>query len=396
MTSLDQAVRCLIQADVNIHLVKRLRDRVQARTSGEQPAGFDRRKIEEKVLFEELIQLLDPGVPAFVPHKGQVLLFVGLQGSGKTTSLAKVAAWYKRKGWKIAMVCADTFRAGALDQLAQNATKLGVPYFGSRTDTDPVVVAHEGVAKFFGKFDLILVDTSGRHCQEADLFAEMKEIEHAIQPDGVYFVLDGRAGQGVETQARAFGQAVKVGSIILTKLDPGARGGGALSAVAATHAPVAFIGTGEHFGDLEPFSARGYASRLLGKGDLPGLVERVKEIAPPCLAKKGEFSLRDMQAQLCAVAKLGPLSQVSASLPAGLPLLEPGQADAQLRKTMIILDSMNNHELDTPKLMSGGRMLRIARGSGTSVKDVEAVLTQYKTFCTLLGRVDKMAKTRRR
>ena len=180
-----------------------------------------------------------------------VIMFVGLQGSGKTTSCTKLASYYSKKGFKVGLVCTDTFRAGAFDQLKQNATKARIPFYGSYTESDPVVLALEGVTKFKKEgyknflilgFDVIIVDTSGRHRQETELFLEMKEISNTIKPDNVIFVLDGAIGQAADAHARAFKESVEIGSIIITKMDGHAKGGGAISAVAATGSPIIFIG----------------------------------------------------------------------------------------------------------------------------------------------------------
>lgn len=171
------------------------------------------------------------------------------------------------------MVCADTFRAGAYDQLKQNAVKAKIPFFGSYTERDPAALAAQGVQQFRAeKYDIIGVDSSGRHKQESALFEEMKEVYAACQPDDVVFVMDSSIGQAAKDQAFAFKSAVPVGSVIITKLDGHAKGGGALSAVAATQSPIIFIGTGEHMHELEPFHAKAFVSRLLGMGDISGLM----------------------------------------------------------------------------------------------------------------------------
>ncbi|KNC73159.1 hypothetical protein SARC_14284, partial [Sphaeroforma arctica JP610] len=187
--------------------------------------------------------------------------------------------YYQKKGWKVCLICADTFRAGAFDQLKQNCTKARIPFYGSYTETDPVVIAAEGVQKFKEeKFEIIIVDTSGRHKQEAGLFEEMLQVDQAVHPDNIVFVMDASIGQAAELQAAAFKGQVDVGSVIITKLDGHAKGGGALSAVAATKSPIIFMGTGEHLDDFEPFSAQPFVSKLLGMGDLGGLMEVVKDL----------------------------------------------------------------------------------------------------------------------
>lgn len=205
-------------------------------------------------------------------------MFVGLQGAGKTTTCTKYAYHYLKKGWRVGLVCADTFRAGAFEQLKQNAAKIKCPFFGNRNETDPVKIAEEGVAFFRKqKYEIIIVDTSGRHKQETALFDEMKQVQSAIKPDQALFVMDGSIGQACYGQAKAFKDSVKVGSVIVTKLDGHAKGGGSLSAVSATESPIVFLGTGEHFEDLEVFEAASFVKRLLGLGDITGLMSKVNE-----------------------------------------------------------------------------------------------------------------------
>jgi signal recognition particle subunit SRP54 len=259
-------------------------------------------------------------------NKPNVIMFVGLQGAGKTTTIAKFANFYQRKGWRTAMVCADTFRAGAFAQLKQNATKLRVPFYGSHTEADPVRIAEEGVEQFRKEnFEVIIVDTSGRHRQESALFDEMQEIQGAVKPDNIVFVMDATQGQAVSDQATSFKEAVPIGSVIITKLDGHAKGGGALSAVAATGSPIIFLGSGEHFDDLDPFNAQSFVSRLLGMGDVRGLMEEMKNVVdidkqPELMDRfsKGMFTLRDMYEQFSSVMKLGPLNKVMGMIP-GMP-----------------------------------------------------------------------------
>lgn len=224
--------------------------------------------------------MLEVSKKPFEPKRGRcnVVMFVGLQGIGKTTTCTKYAYYYTRQNFRVALVCADTFRAGAFDQLKQNATKIRVPFYGSYTETDAAIVSKEGVELFKTEgFDLIIVDTSGRHKQESELFEEMKQIEEAVNPDEVIFVMDGSIGKACYDHALAFRNAVKVGSVIVTKLDGNAKGGGALSAVAATQSPITFIGLGEHFTDFEQFDAKSFVRRLLGLGDVGKMVKLMKD-----------------------------------------------------------------------------------------------------------------------
>ncbi|KAJ1973866.1 Signal recognition particle [Dimargaris xerosporica] len=224
----------LLESDVNVQQVQTLRKNIKQKVNLQDlSSGMNKQRIVNKAVYDELCRLVDPGVEPYRPKKGKsnVIMFVGLQGSGKTTTCTKIAAFYQRKGWKTGLVCADTFRAGAFDQLKQNATKAKIPYYGSYTERDPVQLATDGVKKFKQeKFEIILVDTSGRHKQETELFEEMQEISHATKPDHVIFIMDGTIGQAAQSQATAFKEAVDVGSVVITKMDGHAKGGGAISA----------------------------------------------------------------------------------------------------------------------------------------------------------------------
>ena len=226
---LKDIAAALLEADVNVRVVMELRKAIKTRANlEEESAGTNRRKMIQKAVVEELAGMLDPGVKAHEMKKGSpnVIMFVGLQGAGKTTTIAKFANHYLRKGYKCCMVCADTFRAGAYDQLRQNATKLRCPFYGSYTEADPVRIAQEGVDQFKAeKYEVIIVDTSGRHKQETALFEEMQEIRAAIEPQNVIFVLDATQGQAVHEQASSFHEAIDIGSVVITKLDGHAKGG---------------------------------------------------------------------------------------------------------------------------------------------------------------------------
>jgi signal recognition particle subunit SRP54 len=242
--------------------------------------GANLRRFIQKQVVDELTTMLGSENEPYKFERGRpnVVMFVGLQGSGKTTTCTKFAFHYMKKGWRVGLVCADTFRAGAFEQLKMNAAKIKCPFFGHKKETDPVKIAEEGVAFFRKqKYEIIIVDTSGRHKQETALFDEMKLVEKSTKPDTAIFVMDGSIGQACYAQAKAFNESVTVGSVIVTKLDGHAKGGGALSAVGATESPIVFLGTGEHFEDLEVFEARGFVQRLLGMGDMAGLLKTVNE-----------------------------------------------------------------------------------------------------------------------
>lgn len=397
----------LLEADVNVKLVGTVRKSIKATVNFKDlPPAVNKKRLIQKAVFDELVKLVDPHAEPFKPKKGKanVIMFVGLQGSGKTTTCTKLARHYQTRGFKSCLVCADTFRAGAFDQLKQNATKAKIPYFGSLTSTDPAQVASEGVAKFKKeRFEIIIVDTSGRHRQEKDLFDEMTQIQRAITPDQTIMVLDATIGQQAEAQSKAFKETADYGAIIITKTDGHASGGGAISAVAATHTPIVFIGTGEHMLDLERFSPQPFVSKLLGMGDMQGLVEHVQALkldqkdTMKHLAE-GVFTIRDLRDQLQNIMKMGPLSKMAGMIP-GLGQMMGGMDDeegsSKMKRMIYVCDSMNNKELDSDGKIfveQPARMTRVARGSGTSVREVEELLSQQKVMAGMAKKMGGMSK----
>lgn len=421
-TLLSEISRALIESDVNVSLVMKMRENIKGRVgdavkkheenTNSSAAAMNVTKAVQKAVVEELTSLLTP--EQIKPYKMKrnkpnIILFVGLQGAGKTTSIAKFANFYQRKGWKTAMVCADTFRAGAFDQLKQNATKLRIPFYGSYTEADPVVIAEEGVEQFISEgYEIIIVDTSGRHKQEGALFEEMQEISAAVNPNNTVFVMDATQGQAIYDQALGFREAVNVGSVIVTKLDGHAKGGGALSAVAATQSPIIFLGSGEKFDDFELFNAKSFVSKLLGFGDVGGFIEEMKEARDGDGQKelmekmsKGQFTLRDMYKQFQNVMRVGPMNKMMGMVP-GMPNYLQSSDDAnkrRLKKFMYMMDSMTDAEMDGKvdwhnKRGSDStiesRIKRIARGSGTHPNEVKMLLQTHKQ---MEGMVSKMGKS---
>jgi signal recognition particle subunit SRP54 len=402
---LKEIAHALLEADVNIRKVAELRKNVTKSVNIEElAAGVNKRKLIQKAVFDELCAMLNPGTRPAPLRRGKpnVVMFVGLQGNGKTTSCVKYAHYHRSKNWKTCLVCADTFRAGAFDQLKQNATKAKIPFYGSYTETDPVKIAIDGVERFKEDgYELIIVDTSGRHRQESALFAEMEQMAEVLQPQDIVFVMDSSIGQAAHDQALAFKQKVSIGSVIITKLDGHAKGGGAISAVSATESPITFIGTGEHIDELEEFDTASFVGRLLGMGDVSGLVNSIKSAGlhdNPELYKRlteGVFTLRDMRDQFDNIAKLGPINKVMGMIPGMAEMAGAGAgADGAIRikRFGYMMDSMTDDELDNPKLnFTSARIERIARGSGRSPREVEELLVEYRRFSKVVGKVGKMA-----
>ena len=381
--------RALLQSDVNVNLVLQISQAVERRSLEEKlPPGISRREHVIKVLYEELTRFLgeEPAKITVEPGKSQVLMLVGIQGTGKTTASVKLARFYQKRGMRPAIICADTYRPGAFDQLTQLASRVNVPVYGDPKSSDVLSIVKKGLQQFTTqKHDLIIVDTAGRHKDEGSLMTEMKDLAKMIRPDEIILAIDGSIGQSAMSQATAFNETTTIGSILVTKLDGTAKGGGALSAVAATHARIKFIGTGEKIDDLEQFVPSNFVGRILGMGDIKALVERVREAEIEIPQKKarafleGKFTLKDMYDQMVAMRKMGPLKKLIGMVPGGINISDDAMetAEKKLDSWRVIIQSMTKQEIEHPKLIDSSRARRIARGSGTSDKDVKAMISQY-------------------
>lgn len=378
--------RALLQADVNVRLVMQLSDQIKERSLKERPPkGANPREQVIRIVYEELINIVGKNIE--VPLTSQTILMAGLQGSGKTLSTAKLAAYFQRKGLKPAVICADTYRPGAYDQLQQLCEAANIPFYGEKDCKDAVAIVKRGL-KEIGKHEVKVIDTAGRHSLEDDLIKEMEKIHKVAKADHNFLVLDAAIGQLASEQARAFHDAIGITGVIITKLDGTAKGGGALSAVSMTDSPIAFIGTGETISDLESFEPDSFISRLLGMGDIKALVERAEEALEPDeidvkALLRGKFTLKDMYSQLEAVNKLGPLKQVMSMIPTSGLGLEISDETYQvtgdkLNTYKVVMDSMTEEEMIEPRIIGSSRVKRISRGSGTTPEDVRELLKYHK------------------
>lgn len=393
--------RALLQSDMNVRQVLELSKTIEKRALEEKPlAGMSNREHVIRIVHDELVKLL--GEPRKVPLRKQTIMMVGLYGQGKTTTSGKLAHYFKRKGLRVGLIAADVHRPAAHDQLQQLAEKVQVAFYGERPEggekhgSDRAVgIVKHGLEELRRKCDVIIVDTAGRDKLEAGLVKEMEAIFKAAKPDEKFLVMDAQVGQQASAQAMAFHEAVGLTGTIITKLDGTAKGGGALSAVAATKAPVVFIGTGEHIEELEPLEPKRFIGRLLGMGDLEALLEKAQDAATGQDAEKmarkmltGKFTLNDMQAQMDMIGKMGPLGKIAGMLPGGmgaqLQNRDMGGTQEQLKRFRVILDSMTEEERDNPSVIKTPRIRRIARGSGRDVKDVRALLKYYDTTRTMM------------
>ncbi len=394
--------RALLQSDVNVELVLQISRSVEKRAIEERlPPGISRREHVVKVLYEELTRFLGEEAPktTIPPGKTYVVMLVGIQGTGKTTAAVKLARFYQKRGLRVGIICADNFRPGAYEQLAQLADKVSVPVYGDPKNPSPEKLVKEGFSHFEKeKENLIIVDTAGRHKNEAELMDEMKRLARLAKPDEIVLAVDGSIGQAAMAQARAFNEATNIGSILVTKLDGTAKGGGALSAVAATGAKIKFISVGEGTDDLEQFVPSNFVGRILGIGDVASLVEKVREAEIKIPEKKaraileGRFNLKDMYDQLEAVRKMGPLKKVLGMLPGGANLPDDAMENAEEKMDAwrVMIQSMTKDEVEEPKSIDSSRARRIARGSGRTDKEVKELVNQY----TMMKKMMKSMKRR--
>ena len=398
--------RALLQADVNVALVMELSQNIQRNALDlKLPPGISRREHIIKVINDELTNFVGetPQELKITPGKQNVLMLIGIQGSGKTTHSSKLARYFQKRGLKVALICADTFRPGAYSQLKQLAESIKVPFYGEPDTKDPVSLSKRGV-EHFKDTEVVILDTSGRHKEEEALIKEMQQIEAAVNPHEVILVLDGTIGQQATAQASAFKDATDIGSIIVSKLDGTARGGGALSGVAATGAPIKFIGTGEKVDDLEAFIPSRFIGRLLGMGDIEGLIAKVKEAEAPVSEKdvmammSGKFNLQDMYNQFEAMQNMGPLQKVLGMIPGfsyQMPTDEVENAEERLVRWKVMIQSMTQDEKDDPKKLNRSRIQRVARGSGTDEREVRELIKQYNTMRKMLKQMKGSRKMRR-
>ena len=382
--------RSLLASDVNVQLVLNVTNRLQERSLNEQPPpGLSRKDHVVKILYDELSKLLGEEKPlSFKPNRTNIALMLGIQGSGKTSVTSKLARWLSKHGYKIGVIGADTFRPGALTQLKTMCGKANIEVYGDETNKDPVDISKKGLEHFKpANLDIIIIDTAGRHKQEKDLLQEMTDIYSAVTPDLVLLVIDGTIGQQCYSQAEAFHKTVPVGGIIVTKLDGAAKGGGALSAAAATGARIMFIGTGERIDDLEQFSPTRFVGRLLGMGDIKALLDMARDLEAEVDEKKikritsGKMTIDDFYYQLEQVGKMGSLRSVFEHIPGLSGAVKDEDIDVMEEKMVkwrYVIQSMTKQERANPDLFNAARVKRVARGSGMSERDVKELLTQYK------------------
>ena len=385
--------RALLKADVNVKLVLNLSSTLERRATEEKPpAGMTEQDFMIKIIYEELLKIL--GEDSKIELGEQTILLVGLYGQGKTTSAGKLAKFFHRKGLSVGLIAADVHRPGAYDQLEQVAKQVNVPFYGEKGQKNPVRIISNGLDQL-KDLKVKIIDTSGRDSLNQELIDEITEIKKKFQPKEVLLVMDATIGQQAGPQAKAIDDAVGITGVIITKMDGTGKGGGALSAVADIHAPVYFIGTGEHMNDLEVFNAKKFLSRLLGLGDLETLLEAFQETeiteeeAEESMNRlmSGKFNLKDMYEIWEKFAQPGimrkmfdalPLSKMPGGGKIGAEDLD--NAQDKLNNYRVIMDSMTFYELEHPDEINAKRIMRIAKGSGREETDVRNLLREFKAM----------------
>ncbi len=395
----DQALRevrlALLEADVNFRVVKDFISSVREKAIGSgilESLTPGQQVI--KIVHEELIRLMDSperGVK-LSPNPPTIIMLVGLQGSGKTTTSAKLANHFKSQGRRPLLVAADIKRPAAIEQLITLGNQLQIPVFYSKDITDPVRVCEEAVKRArIEARDIVILDTAGRLHIDNELMEELKDIKERTSPHEILLVVDAMTGQEAVNVATAFNERLSLTGIILTKMDGDARGGAALSMRAVTGRPVKFIGTGEKLDSIEPFFADRIASRILGMGDVLSLIEKVQKSYDIKEAerlqkrfKEDSFDLEDLREQIRKIKGMGSLEGLLSMIP-GFNKLKGVNIDArEFVKIEAIINSMTPEERRNPSILNGSRKRRIAMGSGTTVADVNRLLKQYNEMKKLM------------
>jgi len=382
--------RALLQSDVNVKLVFDLTKSIKDRAMKEEAAkGLTKREQLINIVYEELVKFLGgEGHKIDVKGKPFKIMLVGLFGNGKTTTAGKLARFFTKRGYKVALVGLDIHRPAAMTQLEQVAKTANVPCFIDKKEKDALKLwkNHE---KELSKFDVLLIDTAGRDALSEDLIKELNNLNKLIKPEENLLIIGADIGQAAQKQAEAFHEACGITGVVITKLDGTAKGGGSLIACAVTKAPVKFIGIGEKIGDLEEFKPENFVSRLLGMGDIEALLEKAKEAITEEDAKdlgkkflSGKFNLLDLYEQMEAMRKMGPLSKITEMIPGFSSLQLPKDMlrvqEGKLKKWRFAMNSMTKKELEDPEIMDSQRLERISNGSGVGISDLRELIKQYK------------------
>jgi len=402
-TALKEIRLALLEADVSVEVVTRFIDRVREQALGKEVlSSVTPAQLVTKIVHDELVNLLG-GTTADIDFKGRpaVVMLVGLQGSGKTTTAAKMARWIKAsKGLFPLLVPADTSRPAAREQLLILGEQAKIPTVDTRDMDDPEEIAKRALREASIKgYQVLLFDTAGRLHVDDELMDQIRRLKEILNPKHILFVADAMTGQDAVRSARAFHESLDITGVILTKLDGDARGGAALSVREVVGRPIIFAGVGERLENLEQFHPDRMAGRILGMGDVATLVEKAQDAVDEKKArrleaklKKNKFDLEDLRDQLKSLKKMGPLHQVMEMVPGMSNVMPGGATDAQehqLKRMEACIDSMTPKERRHPQVLNASRKRRVAKGSGTSVEEINRLLRQYGQMRKLMKRLGK-------
>jgi signal recognition particle subunit SRP54 len=396
-TALKEIRLVLLEADVNFRVVKDFVQKIKAKATGKEILeSLTPGQQVVKIVHEELCTLLGTSHAkiALSPNPPTILMMVGLQGSGKTTTAAKLARIFKKEGRRPMLVACDLQRPAAIDQLITLGKQLDVSVFHSKASKDPVTLAQESVRKAkLDAHDILILDTAGRLHIDDRLMEELSTIKNVIIPKETLFVADAMTGQDAVTMAQQFNEKIGIDGIILTKMDGDARGGAALSIRSITDRPIKFIGVGEKIDMLEPFHPDRVASRILGMGDVLSLIDKAQQNFDQKEAEKlqdrimaDSFTFDDLREQLRKVRSMGPLENLLGMIPGMGKLKNINVDEKEFIKVEAIINSMTKKEKINHNVLNGSRRKRIARGSGTTVADVNRVIKQYIELKKMLKR----------
>lgn len=385
--ALKEVRTALLAADVHFKVARDFIERVQAEVIGKEVLkGIAPGQQIIKIIHDELVKLLGEGATNLSTARPLKIMMVGLHGSGKTTSTAKLGKLLKKRGYRPFVVGVDIYRPAAIDQLEILAKQEELGFYADRTSKDVPAIGVEALkAAETATTDCIIFDTAGRLQIDADLIEEVKKLRAKIQPDEVILVADGALGQEAVNVAKTFHEALQLTGLILTKLDGDTRGGAALSIKSVTGVPIKFVGTGEKTTDFEVFHPDRLASRILGMGDVVSLVEKAQETIDQKEAekmaeklKKAEFDLEDFLSQMQQVKKLGSMQSILGMMPGMSGMQLPDNADKQMARTEAIIKSMTREERRKPGILNGSRRQRIANGAGVKIVEVNQLLKQFQ------------------
>ena len=399
----------LLEADVNFKVVKEFVEQVKQKAIGEEVyTKLNPSQMVVKIVHDELTELLGSGESeiAYEKNKPTIIMLVGLQGTGKTTSAGKLANLMKKKlGKKVLLAAGDVYRPAAIDQLEQIGKQIDVPVFSMGTNISPVEIAVKAKEKAYNDhFDVLIIDTAGRLQIDEPLMKELNDIYEKVQPNEVLLLVDAMSGQDAINVARTFNESLKLTGIIMSKLDGDARGGSALSIKHLTGIPIKFAGTGEKLTDLDIFHPDRMADRILGMGDVMTLVERVQDEIDEKEARKdaeammeGKFTLDDLLKQMKRIQKLGSLGGLMKLIP-GMPKITDEQKEAgekEMKNFESIINSMTPYEREHPEVLKNSRKVRIAKGCGKTNADINRLLKRYESMLEMMKKMQQYKKTGR-